>query len=267
VQPGSTIYETYISTKEGPTHKATLKSVETQSIYETSISIKEGPTHTATFNSVETLTESIYSVPIQPVTAPPTLTLTRTLPGEIYTSFVTSSCIPTPPATITLTRTSFYTAPGYNHSVVRTSIISHTVPGPTIVNTAPGSQTTLTEYRTKMLPGSTLTVPGGKSTLTEYATRTLPGSTITSVINHPGENSTITTTETTTCYETVSTCSVTPVSPPRGMTIYETNYITKTLPTTYTAYATCSDSTVTITASSKGWDKSGGYESHSSHYG
>jgi hypothetical protein len=134
------------------------------------------------------------------------------------------------------------------------------------LHTAPGDRTTLTEYRTTTLPGSTFTAPGGKHTLTEYAT--LPGSVITSTINHPGENSTVTSTETTTCYETVSSsCSATPhgpVSPPHETTIYATNYITKTLPTTYTAYATCSDSTVTVTASSKGWDESGGYGSHSS---
>jgi hypothetical protein len=146
----------------------------------------------------------------------------------------------------------------------------------------------LTEYQTTTLPGSTFTAPGGKHTLTEYATETLPGSIITSIINHPGENSTITSTETTTCYETVSTCSATPVSPPHPeTTIYATEYITKTLPTTYTAhetcsdatvtdtitktlpttytaYETCSDSTITVTASSKGWDEGGGYGDHSS---
>jgi hypothetical protein len=279
-------------------------------IYETSISIKEGPTLTATLHSVQTLTTATCSIPVGPVSAPSALTLTRTLPGETYTSFVTSSCTPHGPskplATITVTHrpskptdtitvthsspgstfTSFHTAPGFNNSVVRTSIITRTITGPTIVHTAPGDQTTLTEYRTTTLPGSTFTAPGGKHTLTEYAT--LPGSIITSIINHPGENSTTTTTETTTCYETVSTCSATPygpVSPPHETTIYTTeyltkslpttytahqtcsdstvtDYITKTLPTTYTAYETCSDSTVTVTASSTGWDESGGYGDH-----
>ena len=36
-----------------------------------------------------------------------------------------------------------------------------------------------------------------------------------------------------------------------------TNYITKTLLTTYTAHATCGSSIVTVTASSNGWDERG----------
>jgi hypothetical protein len=254
---------------------STIISVQPgRTVYETSISTKEGPTLTATLHSVQTLTTATCSIPVGPVSAPSAFTLTRTLPGETYTSFVTSSCTPyrpsKPTATITLTHslpgatfTSFHTAPGFNNSVVRTSIITRTISGPTIVHTAPGDRTTLTEYRTTTLPGPTLTAPGGKHTLTEYAT--LPGSIVTSIINHPGENSTITSTETTTCYETVSSCSATPhgpVSPPHETTVYATNYITKTLPTTYTAYATCSDSTITVTASSTVWDEAGGYGDH-----
>jgi hypothetical protein len=256
---------------------STIISVQPgRTVYETSISTKEGPTLTATLHSVQTLTTATCSIPIGPVSAPSTLILTKTLPGETYTSIVSPSCTPhgpvKPPTTITLTHTlpgatftSFYTAPGYNHSVVRTSVITRTISGPTIVQTAPGDRTTLTEYQTTTLPGLTFTAPGGKHTLTEYATETLPGSIITSIINHPGENSTITSTETTTCYETVSTCSATPVSPPHPeTTIYATEYITKTLPTTYTAHETCSDATITVTASSKGWDEGGGYGDHSS---
>lgn len=135
------------------------------------------------------------------------------------------------------------------------------------MTTAPGVRTTITEYGTKTLPGSTFTAPGGSTTYTQYATKTLPGSTITSVIYQPGENSTVTRTETTTCYETVSTCSASrtgPASPPRETTIYATDYVTKTIPgipTTYTADATCSDITITVTASSSGWDKPDGYGS------
>lgn len=200
-----------------------------RTIYETSISTERGPTVTS------------CSFPIGPVSQLSTATVTWTLPGTTFTSFLT--------------------APGFNHSSVYTSFI--TQQGPTFVSTAPGVRTTITEYGTKTLPGA----PGGSITYTQYATKTLPGSTITSIIYQPGENSTITSTETTTCYETVSTCNASPtgpISPPRETTIYATNYITKTIPgvpTTYTADATCHDVTVTLTASSSGWDKPGGYGS------
>lgn len=184
------------------------------------------------------------TIPIGPVTAPPTITVTRTLPGATFTSF--------------------YTAPGFNQSIIYTSVVTSVLPGPTITSTISGAGATLTEYETRTLPGATFTAPGGSFTLTEYATKTLPGSvsTITSIVNQPGEDSTITTTETTTYYETISTCDASPtgpIPPPRETTIYATNYITKTIPTTYTADATCSDSTITITATSGGWDKPGGY--------
>lgn len=135
------------------------------------------------------------------------------------------------------------------------------------MSTATGVRTTITEYGTKTLPGATFTAPGGNITYTQYATKTLSGPTVTSVVYQPGENSTITSTETTTCYETVSTCSASPtgpISPARETTIYATDYITKTIPgipTTYTADATCHNVTVTLTASSSGWDKPGSYGS------
>jgi len=178
------------------------------------------------------------------------------LPGATYTSFFTA-----PGATFT----SFLTAPGFNHSIVYTSFVTR--PGPTFVTTAPGALTTVTERQTETLPGATFTAPGGSITYTQYATKTLLGSTITSVVFQPGANTTITSTETTTCYETVSTCSASPTgpaSPPHETTVYATDYITKTIPgipTTYTADGTCSDTTITVTASSGGWDKPDGYGS------
>lgn len=232
-----------------------------RTIYETSISTERGPTVTS------------CSLPIGPVSQP--VTITQRLPGATYTSFftATASCsVPvgpeSPSATVTQTRTmpdftftSFLTAPGFNHSSVYTSFI--TQQGATFVSIAPGVRTTITKYGTKTLPGA----PEGSTTYTQYATKTLPGSTITSVIYQPGENSTITSTETTPCYETASTCNASPtgpISPPRETTIYATDYITKTIPgipTTYTSDATCSDATVTVTASSSGWDKPDGYGS------
>lgn len=263
--PGSTavVYSTIRSA-----YTSTIVSVQPgRTIYETSISTEEGETLTATLSSIQALTVSSCTVPVGPATPAATLTLTRTLPGATFASFLTGatpSCsVPvgpvTPPATITLTRTlpgatltSFFTAPGFNHSIVQTATV------------------------TSLLPGSTVTLPGGSSTVTEFATRTLPGSTstITSVVNQPGEDNTITSTatetETTTCYETetVSTCNASPTgpaSPPRETTVYATHYVTERLPTTttYTADATCSDSTITITASG-GWDKPGTYGPHSS---
>lgn len=298
--PGSTavVYSTIRSA-----YTSTVISIQPgRTIYETSISTEEGATFTATLNSVQTITVTSYSVPIGPAT-PPAITVTRTLPGATLTSFVTASatsCSPvgpeSPQATITLTRTlpgatftSFFTAPGYNHSSVYTSIV--TLQGPTVVSTAPGARTTITEYETRTLPGATLTVPGGSValtqyatktlpgatytapggsfTFTQYATKTLPGATITSVAYQPGENSTVT--ETTTCFETVSSCSATPIGPvssPRETTVYATDYVTKVVPTTYTADATCHDVTVTITASSSGWDdKPGDYGPHTSSEG
>lgn len=179
-------------------------------------------------------------VPVGPVSQPSTIYLTQTLPGKTYTSFLT--------------------APGYNHSIVYTSFVTR--PGPTVVDTAPGALTTVTEFQIKSLPG-------GSVVYTQFATKTLPGAVTTSIIYQPGENSTITSTETTTCYETetISTCSASPtapVSPPHEITVYATNYITETAkPTTYTAEATCSDKTITITASSSGWDKPSEYGPHS----
>lgn len=262
--PGSTVvvYSTIRSA-----YTSTVVSVQPgRTIYETSISTEEGATLTATLSGVQTVTVSCI-IPVGPATPAATLTLTRTLPGETFASFLTgatTSCsVPvgpvTPPATITLTRTlpgatftSFFTAPGFNHSIVQTATV------------------------TSLLSGSTVTLPGGSATTTEFATRTLPGSisTITSIASQPDEDSTIistaTETETTTCYETetVSTCDASPtgpVSPPRETTVYATHYITEAQPTTttYTADATCSDSTTTITASG-GWDKPGTYGPHSS---
>jgi hypothetical protein len=240
-----------------------------RTIYETLISSEEGATSTKTLNSVQTVTS--WSIPVGPASGPLEITYTRTLPGVTYTSFITAtetSCsIPvgpeSPPATITLTQprtlpvatfTSFYTAPGFNHSSVYTSVVTR--PGPTF----------------------TITAPGNSATVTQYETTTLPGSTITRIAYQPGENSTSTSTatETMTCYETemVSSCSASPtgpVSPPFETTVYATNYVTQTVPTTYTytyTYApetTCSDVTVTITASSGGWeDGPGGYGPHTS---
>jgi hypothetical protein len=149
------------------------------------------------------------SFPIGPVSQPATTTITQTLPGATYTSFLT--------------------APGFNYSIVYTSFVTR--PGPTFITTAPGAQTTVTEYETETLPGATFTAPGGSITYTPYATQTLPGSTVTSVVFQPGDNTTITRTETTTCYETVSTCSASPTGPassPRETTIFATDYITKT---------------------------------------
>lgn len=249
-------------------YTSTIVSVQPgRTIYETSVSTQQGATVISSY------------FPVGPASQPSTATITQTLPGATYTSFLTAttSCsIPigpeSLPATITQTRTlpgvtftSFLTAPGFNYSSVYTSFITR--PGQTFTATAPGAPTTITERETLKLPGATFTAPGGSFTYTQYATKTLPGSTITSVVFQPGENSTITSTETTTCYETVSTCSASPTapaSPPRETTIYATDYITKTIPgisTTYTADATCSDVTITITASSSGWDKPGGYGS------
>lgn len=234
-----------------------------RTIYETSVSTEKGATVTS------------CSYPIGPVSQQATTTIIQTLPGATYTSFFTATpscsipvCPESPAATITrtlpgVTFTSFQTAPGFNHSSVYTSFVTR--PGPTFITTAPGAQTTVTEHDTTTLPGATFTAPGGSTTYTQYATETLPGSTITSVVYQPGDNTTITSTETTTCYETISTCSASPtgrVSPPRETTIYATNFITKTEATTYTAEATCSDVTITLTASSSGWDKPGGYGSH-----
>lgn len=243
-----------------------------RTIYEISVSTEKGATLTS------------CSFPVGPVSQPSTATITQTLPGAIHTSFVTASTScsapigpASPPATIFLTRTSFLTAPGANRSSVYTSFI--TQEGPTFVSTAPATRTTITEYGTRTLPWPTYTAPEGSITFTQYATKTLPGSTITSVVFQPGENTTITSTETTTCYETVSTCSASPmgpISPPRETTIYAAEYITKTIlsiPTTYTADATCHDKTITLTASSSGWDRPGGYgsqtwdDSKSSQYG
>jgi hypothetical protein len=138
------------------------------------------------------------------------------------------------------------------------------------VTTVAGPLTTITKYETKTLPGEIVTAPTGSTTFTQYATETLPGATITSTAYQPGKNNTITSTETTTCYETISTCSASPtgpISPPRETTVYATDYVTKVIPTTYTADATCSDVTVTITASSGGWDKPDTYGPHSSSKG
>ncbi|GAB7327628.1 hypothetical protein MBLNU13_g11472t2 [Cladosporium sp. NU13] len=225
VQPGRTIYETFVSTEKGATV--------------TSYSFPVGPV------SQPSTTTPSCSIPIGPESLPATVTQTSTLPGITFTSFLT--------------------APGFNHSSVYTSFI--TQQGPTFVSTAPGVRTTITEQKTRTIPGPTFTAPGGSFTYTQYATKTLPGSTITSIIYQPGENSTITNTETTTCYETVSTCSASPTgpaSPPREITIYAMDYITKTIPgipTTYTADATCHDVTITLTASSSDWDKPDGYGS------
>jgi hypothetical protein len=292
--PGATevIYSTIKSA-----YTSTVVSVRPgRTIYEILISSEEGATSTTTLNSIQTVTS--WSIPVGPVSGPSEITYTRTLPGATYTGFITAtetSCsIPvgpeSPPATITLTQTrtlpgatltSFYTAPGFNHSSVYTSIVTR--PGLTFTITAPGASATVTQYETTTLPGATLTAPGGSITLTQYATRTLPGATITSIAYQPGENSTFTSisTETTTCYETeteiISSCSASPtgpLSPPSQTTVYATDYVTQTVPTTYTyTYApetTCSDVTVTITASSSGWDdagKPGGYGPHTSSEG
>lgn len=245
-----------------------------RTVYETSISTEKGATITSTLNNFQTLTVTTCSALVSPATPPSTATITRTLPGATYTSFFTATattCSPlvgpeSPLATVTLTRTlpgatftSFFTAPGYNHSSIYTTYVA----GPTVA-------TTVTQYETRTLPGATFTAPGGSVTLTQYATTTLPGATITSIVTQPGENSTIISTETTTCYETVSTCSaspispVSPASPPSTATVYATNYITKTIPTTYTAGLTCSDVTITITAPTSDWDQPGGYGGHSS---
>ena len=261
--PGSTeiVYSTIKSA-----YTSTVISVHPgRTIYETSVSTEEGATVTS------------CSLPIGPVSQPITSTVTQTLPGATYTSFFTAtpSCSTpvgpeSPPATITHTRTlpgltltSVFTAPGFNHSSVYTSFVTR--PGPTFVTTALGPKTTITEFETKTLPGATITAPGGSLTYTHYSTKTLPGATVTSIVFQPGENGTVTSTETTTCFETVSaTCSASPTAPalpPRETTIYATNYFTKTIPTTYTADATCTDKTVTITASSGTWDKPGSYGS------
>jgi hypothetical protein len=281
--PGATqvIYSTIESA-----YTSTVVSVQPgRTIYETLISSEEGATLTTTLNSVQTVTSC--TAPVVTATGPLEITYTRTLPGATYTSFITAtetSCsIPvgpeSPPATITLTQTrtlpgatftSFYTAPGFNHSSVYTSVVTRQ--GPTFTITAPGNSATVTQYETTTLPGATFTAPGGSITLT----RTLPGATITSIAYQPGENSTFTSTatETTTCYETetISSCSASPtgpVSPPSETTVYATDYVTKSVPTTYTytytPETTCSDVTVTITASSSGWeDGSGGYGPHTS---
>jgi hypothetical protein len=216
--PGSTefVYSTIRSA-----YTSTIVSVQPgRTIYETSVSTQQGATITS------------CSFPVGPASQPATTTITQTLPGATYTSFLT--------------------APGFNYSIVYTSFITR--PGPTFISTAPGAQTTITERETETLPGTTFTAPGGSITYTQYATKTLPGSVITN-------------TETTTCYETVSTCSASPTgpaSPPSETTIFATDYITKTIPgipTTYTADATCSDTTITVTASSSGWDEPGGYGS------
>lgn len=223
---------------------STVLSVQPgRTIYETSVVTEEGDTLTATLSSVETITVSSCSIPIGPVTPP--VVLTRTLPGVTYTSFVT--------------------APEFNNSVVVTS---------TQVITAPGGQTTVTEYETETVQGSTFTAPGGETIVTEYETKTAQGSTFTApgesatttewaTRTVPGENSTITSTETTTCYETVTATPEGPVSPARETTICATSYITKDLPAAYTVSETCSDATVTITASKDGWGKPGGYGPHS----
>lgn len=204
-----------------------------RTIYETSVSTERGATITS------------YSFPIGPVSQPATTTITQTLPGATYTTFLT--------------------APGFNHSIVYTSFVTR--PGSTFITTAPGALTTVTERETETLPGATFTAPGGSVTYTQYATKTVPGSAITSVVFQPGDNTTITSTKTTTCYETVSTCSASStgaVQPPCETTIYATDYITKTIPTTYTADATCHDVSITVTSLSSGWDKPGGYGSHTS---
>jgi hypothetical protein len=159
--------------------------------------------------------------------------------------------------------TSFFTAPGFNHSSIYTSFITR--PRPTFTTTAPGAKTTTTEYAPEILPEATFTAPGGSVTYTQLATTTLAGATITSLVFQPGENSTITSIETTTCDETVSTCSaspISPVSPSRETTIYTTNYVTQTIATAYTAAATCSDKTITITVSAGDWDAPGTYVPH-----
>jgi hypothetical protein len=244
---------------------------------------------TTTLNSVQTVTSC--TAPVAPATEPLEITYTRTLPGATYTSFITATetfcSIPvgpeSPPATITLTQTrtlpgatftSFYTAPGFNHSSVYTSVVTRQ--GPTFTITAPCNSATVMQYETTTLPGATLTAPGGSIALT----RTLPGATITSIAYQPSENSTFTFTttsiETATCYETetASSCSASPtgfVAPPRETTVYATDYVTKSVPTTYTytytPETTCSDVTVTITASASGWDdagKPGRYRPHTS---
>jgi hypothetical protein len=260
-------------------YTSTMVSVQPgRTIDETLIFSEEGATLTITLNSVQTVTSCTF--PVGPATGPLEITYTRTLPGATYTSFITES----PLATVTLTQTrtlpgstfaSFYTAPGFNHSSVYTSIVTRQ--GPTFTITAPGASATVTQYETTTLPGATLTAPGGSITLTQYATRTLPGSTITSIAYQPGENSTFTSTttsiETTTCYETetVSSCSASPtgpVSPSSETTVYATETLPTTYTYTYTPEATCSDVTVTITASSSSWeDGPGGYGPHTSSEG
>lgn len=210
-------------------------------IHETSVLTEEGST--AILSSVQTIFVPSCSTPIGPVSVP--TTVTETLRGATYTSFVT--------------------APGFNHSIVVASMVTTFLPGSTLVTTAPGERSTVTEYETETLPGSTFTASGGSATITEFATRTLPGSTIT-VITGPGENATITSIETTTCYETISKCNtlppVGPVSIPSVTTIYATSYVTRTLPTTLSVGTTCEASTVTITLSSDGWSTPTGYGPH-----
>lgn len=231
--PGSTDV-VYSTIREVST--STIFSVQPgRTVFETSIQTEEGGTSIA----YQTLTVSSCSTPVGPATPP--VVLTRTLPGVTHTSFVT--------------------IPGSNNSVVQTQIITSVLPGPTQVITAPCGQTTATRYETLTLPGSTYTALSGGTTITEYSTRTLPGFTITSVVSQPGSNTTIT--ETKTCYETTTASPEGPVSPARESTIYATSYITKELPTTYTADQTCSETTVFITASDSGWDKPDGYRPHS----
>lgn len=206
---------------------------------------------------------------------------TVTVAGPAQTSVLTAFKTLTQPAALT---TVYVTriGQGWNHTITQeemdvvtttehdystiyneetttlTSVV--TLPGEATTKLA-GGQTTFTEYETT-------TLAGGSFTLTEFATKTLPGSTITSIIDQPGENSTITSTETTTYYETISTCNATPIGPvssPQATTIYATNYVTKLVPKT--AQATCSDSTITVTASSGDWDKPDGYGPHSSSSG
>ena len=148
---------------------STIESAYTSTI----VSVQPGPTIYETFVSTEeSATVTSCSFPVGPASYPATTTITQTLPGATYKSFLTAtpSCsVPvgpeSPPATVTYTQTlpgvtltSIFTAPGYNHSSIYTSFITR--PGITFTTTAPGAETTITELVTKTLPGATFTAPG-----------------------------------------------------------------------------------------------------------
>jgi hypothetical protein len=70
--------------------------------------------------------------------------------------------------------TSFFTAPGFNHSSIYTSFITR--PRPTFTTTAPGAKTTTTEYAPEILPEATFTAPGGSVTYTPVRIAQSPAS-------------------------------------------------------------------------------------------